>query len=308
MSALIAPLAGDATTAAFHGHTVRTSLVLARPLRRALAAALLLIAVVLAAPARSDGLSFLVMDARNGAMLSAFNPDAPRLPGRIAQIMTLHVVWSMAAAGELDLDSSTVISSSAAMEPPLRIGLQAGQRIALRRLVEIVAGYRANDAAAALAEAAAGSRRAFGARMNAMAERMCLANTRFLVEYGFWMGQVTTARDAAVIARHILHEFPEHLPLFAASVVDPDGRVRGNTLHGLGAEVDGLATTYGHEPGYGGVFTAERDGVRLIVVIFGTRDAAARRRMLADLLEEGFARADPLARVVPPRRDGCPVS
>ncbi|NUB46749.1 D-alanyl-D-alanine carboxypeptidase [Fertoebacter nigrum] len=270
---------------------------------------LLFVSLLIGSAVHADDPSFVVVDARDGNTLIAHNADKPKPPGAIMQVMTLFVAWSLAEAGELDLDASTTISARAQMEPPLRIGLKAGQVVPFRRLIEFVAGQRSNDAATALAEGISGSVDAFARRMNDMANLMCLTNSHFLANYGLARpGQITTAQDAAIIARHLLHRFPENLPLFAVPGVKHDGVTRRNILSTVRPDLDGFTTMYTLEAGHGGVFTVERNGVRLIVVIMGASDPAMRRRMLGDLLDQGFAAAKPIVPVAPPRLDGCPMS
>jgi D-alanyl-D-alanine carboxypeptidase (penicillin-binding protein 5/6) len=99
-----------------------------------------------------------------------------------------------------------------------------------------------------------------------------------------------TARELALIARHLIQDYPEHYALFA----EREYRYRKhrffnrNPLLALDLGVDGLKTGYIKESGYGLVASAKQDGRRVILVINGMEDAQARRNEAVRLLEWGF--------------------
>ena len=71
-----------------------------------------------------------------------------------------------------------------------------------------------NDACIALAEAIAGSEAAFVDMMNRQAQRMGLAGTHYMNATGLGDPQhYTTARDLSLLARAIIRDFPEYLPI-----------------------------------------------------------------------------------------------
>src|SRR6056297_2116106 len=72
----------------------------------------------------------LVMDARNGQVLSSRNADTRRHPASLTKMMTLYVVFDAVENGEISLDDKVRISKFAASEPPSKLGLRAGQTIA----------------------------------------------------------------------------------------------------------------------------------------------------------------------------------
>lgn len=260
-------------------------------------------------PLRAEEPSFVVMDARNGRVLIEQNASSIWPTGSVAHLLSLYVAWSLAAEGELNLDEIVSVSENAATQPPPTIGLHHGDLITFRNLTEIMAGRSLRDALATLAEELSGSTELFAWQLDGMAALMCLPATSFLANPGRGLTrQETTARDSAVIAWHLLNDFPQYLPLFSVSSVTHQGIVRSNPLSTLGPVFDGFATHYTPEAGWGGVFTIEREGIRLILVIFGTSSVEARRLLLAELTEQGFSDAEPLVDRRLPQLLGCPIS
>ena len=99
-----------------------------------------------------------------------------------------------------------------------------------------------------------------------------------------------TVRELALLARHIIQDYPEHYPLFA----EREYRYRKhrffnrNPLLPLDLGVDGLKTGYIKEAGYGIVASAKQDGRRIILAINGMESANDRKTEAVRLLEWGF--------------------
>ena len=122
----------------------------------------------------------MVMDARSGEVLHARNADTRLHPASLTKMMTLYVVFQAVERGEISLDKKIKISKKAAAEPPSKLGLKPGQRIALRYLIRAAAVKSANDAATALAEAISGSEAAFARRMNRTAKALGMTRTSYV--------------------------------------------------------------------------------------------------------------------------------
>ena len=83
-----------------------------------------------------------------------------------------------------------------------------------------------------------------------------------------------SARDLAEIARITIRDFPEHYPIYAQAEFDycteaPSNRFNRNPVLGVIDGADGLKTGHTEESGYGLVASAERGGVRRIIVFNG---------------------------------------
>ena len=70
------------------------------------------------------------MDARTGEVLYAENADTRLHPASLTKMMTLYIAFQEIEAGRLSLDTKVTVSNNAAAQPPSRLGLKAGQKIA----------------------------------------------------------------------------------------------------------------------------------------------------------------------------------
>jgi D-alanyl-D-alanine carboxypeptidase len=257
-------------------------------------AVLVLVALVGALLAGGGSLraASLVVDVETGEVISADSPNHLWYPASLTKMMTVYVALSEIAAGRLSFDDKIKVSAHAAGVSPVRFGLKAGQVITVRQAINAAIVASANDAAVALAEKVAGSEDAFALRMTAMARSLGMARTVFRNATGLPDdGQVTTARDLAVLASALLRDYPEHYPLFNQRSVTIAKRSRGtvNSILGSYAGADGFKTGFTCGSGYNLVASAQRDGRRLIGVVLGSTNRAQRVIAMTGLLNRAFA-------------------
>ena len=265
-------------------------------IRRALAGLMpLAVALLLALPGRAAPYADMVIDARTGEVLQSRNADTPLHPASLTKMMTLYVAFEAVRHGEITLDTEVRISRHAANEPPSKLGLRAGQRIALRYLLRAAAVKSANDAATAIGEAISGSEEAFAARMNRTAAALGMASTSFRNAHGLTEGgHLSTARDMSTLGRRLFYDYPEYYNLFSRRTTDAGvTQVRNTNSRFLDAYrgADGIKTGYTVAAGFNLVASAERDGERIIATVFGGRSTADRNARIAQLLDEGFRAA-----------------
>jgi D-alanyl-D-alanine carboxypeptidase len=204
----------------------------------------------------------------------------------------VYVALSEIEAGRLSFDDKIEVSSYAAGQSPVKFGLRAGQVITVRQAINAAIVASANDAAVALAEKIAGSEAAFAVRMTAMARDLGMARTVFRNASGLpHDGQVTTARDMAVLATAVLRDYPKHYPLFNQRAVTIGKRSRGtvNGILGSYAGADGFKTGFTCGSGYNLVASATRDGRRLIGVVLGSANRGQRTIDMTGLLNRAFS-------------------
>src|SRR5262245_4352630 len=234
----------------------------------------------------------LVVDVETGQIISADSPNHLWYPASLTKMMTVYVVLSEIEAGRLSFDDKIKVSAHAAGISPVRFGLRAGQVITVRQAINAAIVASANDAAVALGEKVAGSEDAFALRMTAMARSLGMARTVFRNASGLPDdGQVTTARDMAVLATALLRDYPEHYPLFNQRAVTIGKRSRGtvNSILGSYAGADGFKTGFTCGSGYNLVASATRDGRRLIGVVLGSPNRGQRVAEMTGLLNRAFA-------------------
>ena len=246
----------------------------------------------------------LVMDARTGEVLRSRNADTRLHPASLTKMMTLYIAFEAVRRGEITLDTPVRISRHAASEPPSKLGLRAGQDIALRYLIRAAAVKSANDAATAIGEAISGSEEAFAARMTRTAMALGMRNTTFKNAHGLTAsGHLSTARDMTIMGRRLFYDYPEYYNLFSRRSTDAGiAPVRNTNRRLLNAYrgADGIKTGFTRAAGFNLVASAERGSERVIATVFGGTSTATRNARIAELLDLGFERAPTHAAVRKP--------
>jgi D-alanyl-D-alanine carboxypeptidase len=119
--------------------------------------------------------------------------------------------------------------------------------------------------------------------------------------------QVSTARDMAILARHLVGDFPSYYGYFSTPGFIWHGHMIPNHDHMLETYpgADGMKTGYTVLAGHNLVTSALRSGVRLIGVVMGCASNGERDIHMAALLDQGFERMNvaPVARPHGGRRD-----
>nr|WP_225028025.1 serine hydrolase [Xinfangfangia pollutisoli] len=263
---------------------------------RGIFAVLGLAAFLLAQPAAAAPFAAIVMDARTGEVLYEKNADSRLHPASLTKMMTLYIIFQEIEAGRLSLDQKVTISAHAASQPPSRLGLKAGQKIALRYLIRAAAVKSANDAAMALGElVGGGSEAAFAKRMTKTAKALGMRSTTFKNPNGLTAeGHLSTARDMNILGRHLFYDFPQYYNIFSRRTADAGLAKVTNTnsrfLDGYEG-ADGIKTGYTVAAGFNLTASAKRGNVRLIATIFGSTSTAARNAKMAELMDMGFGLA-----------------
>lgn len=249
----------------------------------------------------------LVMDERDGRVIYADNADARLHPASLTKMLTLYITFDAIRRGEITLDTPIKVTAHAAGQAPSRLGLRAGQVIALRYLIRAAAIKSANDAAAAIGDALGGSEAGFAERMNKTAKALGMTNSTFRNANGLTAaGHLSTARDMAILARHLYYDFPEYYNIFSRRESDAGIATVYSTNRKFLEEyqgADGLKTGFTVPSGFNLVATAQRGNKRLIGVIFGATSTPARNKQMAQLLDMGFAK---VADDVPVRKPPLP--
>ena len=263
----------------------------------ALAAALLVLAAhgQAVTPPPIAARAYILVDAQNGQVLAAAAEKDRFEPASLTKLMTAWLVLDAVRAGRLETAKPVAISETAAKAGGARMFLAAGQRVPVADLLRGMIVVSANDAAIALAEAAAGSEAAFVARMNAQAAKMGLADTQFANATGSPAeGHFASARDLATLAQALIREFPEHYPLYAQKEFAHAGFTQGNRNRLLWTDpsVDGMKTGFTENAGYCLVASARRGERRLVSVVLGAASDTLRTAETQKLLNFGFQAYD----------------
>jgi len=245
----------------------------------AIAMALLIAAALPAAAARYAA---MVVDADTGAVLHAVNPDGQNYPASLTKMMTLYLVFEALKERRLTLGQRLPVSSRAAGQSPTKLDLKAGGAVTVDHAIRGIIVKSANDAAVVVAEALGGTEARFAQDMTEKAHALGMADTTFRNASGLpHRGQLSTARDMVTLARALRRDFPQYYHYFAEPSFAFGGQVHDNHNHLLTRYdgVDGVKTGYIRASGFNIVISAERQGRRLIGVVFGGTSPGARDRL-----------------------------
>jgi D-alanyl-D-alanine carboxypeptidase len=235
----------------------------------------------------------LVVDCAKGTVLYARNEAVERHPASLTKMMTLYIMFERLRAGKLKMGTVFSVSPNAASQPKAKLHLKAGSTITVENAIEAIVILSANDVAVTVAENIGGTESHFTELMNADAQALGMTHTFYHNASGLPDSlQLTTASDLAILARHLVYDFPEYFHYFRMTSFSFNARTF-DTHDGLlnsyqGA--DGMKTGYTDQSGYNLVTTASRDGVRLIGVVIGGVSAERRNREMEKLLNDAFAK------------------
>ena len=232
----------------------------------------------------------IVVDANNGAVLQATNPDAPRHPASLTKIMTLYMLFERLDAGKVTLKTEFPVSAHAAAQPPSKLRLKPGDSITVEEAIKALVTKSANDVAAVVAEAlGGGDEDAFARMMTAKARSLGMQNTVYKNASGLPdPAQITTARDQALLGRAIQDRFPKYYAYFSTTRFSFRGKSISshNRLVGRVEGVDGIKTGYVHASGFNLVTSMKRNGRHVVAVVLGGRTASSRDAKMRELITD----------------------
>lgn len=247
------------------------------------------------APARVEAKpasAAIIVDADSGAILYQSSAKTRTYPASLTKMMTLYLLFEAVEAKQLKLDDLLAVSAHAAKQPATDLGLAKGQQISVDKAILALVVHSANDVAVVVAEALGGTENKFAAMMTKKAHELGMKSTTFRNASGLPNpGQVTTARDMAILARALIARFPDFYPYFSAQRFTHRGRVF--TSHNRVLQnypgADGLKTGYIRASGFNLATSAARDGHRIVAVVLGGKSARSRDLRMIELLDQGFA-------------------
>jgi serine-type D-Ala-D-Ala carboxypeptidase (penicillin-binding protein 5/6) len=150
--------------------------------------------------------------------------------------------------------------------------LKVNSMVSLDDLLKGIIIQSGNDACIVLAEGLAGSEQAMVDLMNKKAQELGLTGSHFANVTGLPDPEhYMTAHDLAILAKHIIDDFPQYYKFESEREFTYNGIKQGNRnpllYQNVGA--DGLKTGHTEEAGYCLVGSAVRDGQRIIMVLAG---------------------------------------
>ncbi|MBO8164821.1 MAG: D-alanyl-D-alanine carboxypeptidase [Brevibacillus sp.] len=256
--------------------------------------------------------SAILVEASTGKILYKMNENVPLPPASMTKMMTEYLVLEAIKEGKIGWEEKVPVSEYAfyiaRISDSAGVYLNMGEEHTVKDLYKAMAIVSANDATALLAEKVAGSERNFVDMMNQKAKELGMNNTHFATSTGLPANELgpyspdtkqdnmMSARDAAILARALIRDFPEVLEYSKI----PRLKFRENfekanynwMLPGLPSEypgVDGLKTGYTSAAKHCFTGTAMRDGMRLISVVMGADGELKRFAETKKLFDYGFS-------------------
>ncbi len=252
--------------------------------RNALTALVLLCAAMPAAAFDTAAKAAYVVDVGTGTVLLNKNADEPLPPASMSKLMTLYVAFEAIRDGRLSMEEKLPVSEHAMSYGGSTMFLDTTDRVKVADLLRGIIVLSGNDACAVVAEALSpdGTEAGFARFMTQRAQKMGLTNSTFANSNG-WPApsQKMSMRDLALLATHIIRDFPDFYPMFAETEFEFDGRAPQNTqnrnpLLSLGIGADGLKTGHTQAAGYGLVGSAKQGERRVVFVLSGMETPQAR--------------------------------
>lgn len=258
-------------------------------------------------------ISALVIDAETGETLIDENSTLKAYPASVLKMMVLLVVLEQIEKGTLNLSDMVQVTPEAARMGGSQVYLDPKEQFPVEELLYALMVQSANDAAVALAVHVSGSKESFIALMNERAASLGMQDTRFYSVHGLppSKGQqvdTTTAKDLSILAMKLAKREETYKYTGTKEREFRGGDFIMRTHNHLLKNVDGcdgFKTGYFKAAGFSIVATAKRKGVRLIVVVLGSKDRKVRDAKATELLTKGFSKvparaeaesAEPLAK------------
>jgi D-alanyl-D-alanine carboxypeptidase (penicillin-binding protein 5/6) len=200
-------------------------------------------------------------------------------------------VFRELANGNIALGDMVSISEKAWRTPGSRMFVEVGKQVSVENLLRGMIIQSGNDATVALAEFIAGSEETFAALMNRHAEELGLTSSHFMNSTGLPdQDHYMSARDIARLAAVLIREFPDYYAWYSEKEFTWNDitQYNRNKLLWRDDSVDGVKTGHTDSAGYCLVTSAEKEGMRLITVVLGTKSENARAEASQALLNYGF--------------------
>ncbi len=239
--------------------------------------------------------SVYIVDYQTGAVMMDKNSTEQREPASLTKMMTAYLAFEALKAGKVKLTDSFPVSERAWRIQGSKMFVELHNNIKFEDLLRGIIVQSGNDACIVVAEGLVGSEEAFAERMNAKAKELGMTGTHFVNSNGWPDPQhYSTSRDLAILARHLITDFPEYYHYFSEIDFTYHGIKQGNRdpllYKNIGA--DGIKTGHAEGPGYSLVSSGVQNGRRIIMVVQGMDSMQSRADDAVQLYQWAFRNFD----------------
>jgi D-alanyl-D-alanine carboxypeptidase (penicillin-binding protein 5/6) len=265
----------------------------------------------------------IAIDSESGKIFYEQDATTPHYIASTTKLLSMYLIYHQLHTGKLNMDEQVTISATtSALSQDWQLSnvlLYEGQNYSVKQLIEAGFLESANAAVVALAEKVAGSEAAFVDQMREQLQAWGITDGTIVNSTGLnnaFLGagrypgsgeqeeNQLSAKDLAIVARHLIQEFPEILQMTnqtQAIFTEPTGEnlLLTNTnqmLTGMPVAtegVDGLKTGTTDLAGACFVGTVKRGDTRLITIVLnadnGTEQTTTRFTETARLMEWVYA-------------------
>jgi D-alanyl-D-alanine carboxypeptidase (penicillin-binding protein 5/6) len=233
----------------------------------------------------------MMIDYRTGAVLLAKNADELMAPSSMSKLMTIYLLFEAIKRGAVKLDDTFPVSEKAWRMQGSKMFVKVGERVRVEDLIRGIIIQSGNDACVVVAEALGHTEASFADEMTAKGQAIGLKHSNFKNASG-WPDpeHLMTAEDLAILARHLVADFPEFYHYFGETEFTFGGitQPNRNLLLERNLGIDGLKTGHTEAGGFGIVISGTREGRRLILVVNGLSSMKERLEEAGRLLDWGF--------------------
>lgn len=259
----------------------------------------LLFTLLSTSPVRAEDLELgaqhaIAIDGTTGKILYEKNSEEKKEVGGISNLLTTYLVYEAIQQGKLSLNDDVDISDKAyqltAIEGISNVPMEA-RKYKVKDLLTALLVSNANSAAIALAEKVAGSEEKFVLLMKAKLKEWGITDATIVNASGLNQSIIDgdedeenkkkntenklSAYDVAVIAKHLLEDYPEITKITSLSHADFAGiqlessNYMLESMPNYRAGVDGLKTGNSEKGGISFVASTNQNGIRMITVVIG---------------------------------------
>eukprot|EP01059_Diplonema_ambulator_P026007 TRINITY_DN43169_c0_g1_i1.p1 TRINITY_DN43169_c0_g1~~TRINITY_DN43169_c0_g1_i1.p1 ORF type:complete len:317 (+),score=-54.90 TRINITY_DN43169_c0_g1_i1:128-1078(+) len=205
--------------------------------------------------------------------------------------MTLYIISTALASGQLHLEDQVYISKNAWSQPGSRLFLKVGSSVSVDTLIKGIVIASGNDACVAIAEHLAGDEENFSHLMNEEARKLGMSQTHFVYSTGLSNPEhYTTARDLATLSRALIQDYPQYYAWYKQKWITYN-KIRQpnrNLLLWRDSSVDGLKTGHTDAAGYCLIASALRNNMRLLAIVLHSPSEETRLQDTQTLLNWGY--------------------
>ena len=240
--------------------------------------------------------SAILIERDTGKVLYEKNSQEKLPPASMTKIMTMLLIMEAIDQGKLSWNEKIRTSEYAASMGGSQIFLEPGEEMTTKQMLMGIAIGSGNDAAVAMAERIAGSEDAFVDMMNKKAKQLGLKHTFFKNTTGLPVsGHFSSAYDMAIMAKELLkyEDITKFTGMYEGYLRENTDKkfwlVNTNKLVRFYPGVDGLKTGFTAEAKYCLTATAQKNGMRVIAVVFGAPTSKERNAQVTKMLNYAFS-------------------